>query len=103
MGQGPFSWIPIWNFGDARPWEQVRAMVLEYAIVGGLVGIALGLRYKVLILVPTVALTTIFAIAIGVAHSDRISSIVVAAVMLGTAVQVGYVVGILMRAAIRSV
>jgi hypothetical protein len=103
MGQGQSSWFRIWKFGHAQPWVQVGAMALELAIISVLAGIALGLRYKVLILVPAVTVAMLFAIIIGVAHADRFWSIVLAMVMLGTAVQIGYLAGIVIRAAIRSI
>src|ERR1700730_16139152 len=104
MGQGQSSWFRIWKFGGAQPWVQVGAMMtLELAIISVLAGIALGLRYKVLILVPAVTAAMLFAIIIGVAHADRFWSIVLATVIVGTAVQFGYLAGIVMRAAIRSI
>jgi hypothetical protein len=77
-------------------------MTFELAIICVLAGIALGLRFKVLILVPAVTLAMMFAMIIGVAHADHFWSIVLAMVILGAAVQFGYVAGILIRAAIRS-
>src|ERR1700719_1543215 len=103
MGQGQSSWFRVWKFGGARPWGQVGAMALELAIISVLAGVTLGLRYKVLILVPAVTIAMLFAIIIGVAHADRFWSIVLAMVILGTAVQIGYLAGIVMRAAIRSI
>jgi hypothetical protein len=103
MGQGQSSWFRIWKFGGAQPWMQVGAMTLELATISVLAGIALGLRYKVLILVPAITVAMLFAIIIGVAHADRFWSIVLATVILGTAVQFGYLAGIVMRAAIRSI
>jgi len=76
------------------------AMVLELAVVGVLAGIALGLRYKVLILVPAVALAVVFAMIVGIARADHIGSIVLTMVIVGTAVQLGYLVGIAIRAAV---
>jgi len=78
-------------------------MALALTIISVLAGIALGLRYKVLILVPAVAVAMLFAIIIGVAHAYRFWSIVPAMVIVGTAVQFGYLAGIVMRAAIRSI
>ena len=78
-------------------------MALELAIISVLVGIALGLRYKVLILVPAVTVAMLLAIIIGIAHADRFWSIILAMVILGTAVQFGYLAGIVMRAPIRSI
>jgi hypothetical protein len=76
-------------------------MAFELAIVSVLAGIALGLRFKVLILVPAVALATVFAMIVGIARADHIGSIVLAIVIVGTAVQFGYLVGIAIRAVVR--
>ena len=78
-------------------------MAFELAIVGVLVGIALGLRFKVLILVPAVALATAFAMIVGIARTDHIGSIVLVMVIAGTAVQFGYLAGIAIRAAAGSI
>ena len=78
-------------------------MALELATISVLAGIALGLRYKVFILVPAVALAIVFATIVGIAHADLFRSIVLAMVVLGTAVQFGYLVGIAVRAAVGSV
>jgi hypothetical protein len=78
-------------------------MTLEMATIGLLAGIALGLRYKVLILVPAVSLAMISAIIIGVGRTDHFWSIVLVMVILGTAVQLGYLAGIAIRAAVGSI
>jgi len=77
-------------------------MTFELAIISVLAGIALGLRFKVLILVPAVILAMIFAIIIGVARADTFWSIVLAMAILGAAVQFGYMAGIMLRAAVSS-
>jgi len=77
-------------------------MALELAVISAIAGAVLRLRFKVLILVPAVTLAMMFAMIIGVAHADHFWSIVLAMVILGAAVQFGYVAGLLMRAAIRS-
>jgi hypothetical protein len=43
-------------------------MAFALAIISVLVGIALGLRFKVLVLVPAIALATIFALIVGLAQ-----------------------------------
>jgi hypothetical protein len=78
-------------------------MTLELALIGGLAGTALGLRYKVLILVPAVTLAMIFAMIVGVARADHFWSIVLAVAILGTAVQFGYLAGIVIRAIVGSI
>jgi NADH:ubiquinone oxidoreductase subunit 6 (subunit J) len=78
-------------------------MTLELAIICMLAGIALGLRYKVFVLVPAVGLTIMFAAMGGIAHGDRLWSILLAMTILGTAVQFGYLAGIMIRATVGSI
>ena len=78
-------------------------MALEIVIIHVLAGAALGLRFKVVILVPALALTMLFAAMVGVTRGDQFWSIAVAMILLGTAIQVGYLAGILIRAKIASV
>jgi NADH:ubiquinone oxidoreductase subunit 6 (subunit J) len=78
-------------------------MTLELAIISMLAGIALGLRYKVFVLVLAVGLTIMFAAMGGIAHGDRLWSILLAMAILGTAVQFGYLAGIVIRAAVGSI
>jgi hypothetical protein len=78
-------------------------MLLELAIISVLAGIALGLRFKVFVLVPAVTLAIMFAMIVGVARADHFWSIVLAMVILGTAVQVGYLAGIVIRVAVGSI
>jgi hypothetical protein len=78
-------------------------MTLELAIVSGLAGIALGLRYRVMVLVPAVTLAIIFAVTIGIARADHFWSVIFGVVILGTAVQLGYLAGIAIRAAVGSI
>ena len=78
-------------------------MALEIVIIHFLAGVALGLRFKVLILVPAVTLTMLFAAIVGVARGDMFWSIAIAMILLVTAIQVGYLAGILIRAKIASV
>ena len=87
---------------DIQPWLPLLTISLTITLCF-LAGIALGLRYKVLILVPAVTLVMIFAMIIGVARADHFWSIVLAMVVLGTAVQFGYLAGIAIRAAVGSV
>jgi hypothetical protein len=75
-------------------------MALEIVIIHVLAGVALGLRFKVLILVPAVTLTMLFAAIVGVARGDMFWSIAIAMILLVTAIQVGYLAGILIRAKI---
>jgi hypothetical protein len=78
-------------------------MGLEIVIIHILAGAALGLRFKVMILVPAVTLTMLFAAIVGVTRGNQFWSIAVAMILLGTAIQVGYLAGTLIRAKIASV
>src|SRR5258708_3895845 len=78
-------------------------MTLELAIISVLAGTALGLRYKVFVLVPAVTLSIMFAVMGGIARGDRLWSILLAMAILGTAVQFGYLAGIMLRAAVGSI
>jgi general stress protein CsbA len=78
-------------------------MAFELAIIGVVVGIVLGLRYKVLALVPAVLFATILAILIGVVRADSFGSIVLTTVALVTSVQVGYLAGIVIHAVITAI
>ena len=69
-------------------------MGVQLAIIGVLAGTALGLRYKVFVLVPAVALAMMFAAMAGIAHGDHLGSIVLAMVILGATLQFGYLTGI---------
>ena len=75
-------------------------MVLELAIVSVLAGIALGLRYKVLILVAAVALAMTVAMIVAIERGDHFWSVILAMVIPGTGVQLGYLAGIVLLAAV---
>jgi len=75
-------------------------MAVETVIIHVLAGVAIGLRFKVLILVPAVTLTMLFAAIVGVTRGDMFSSIAIAMILLLTAIQVGYLAGVLIRAKI---
>jgi hypothetical protein len=66
-------------------------------IISLLVGMALGQRFKVLILVPAIAAAIIVSIAAGIARDDDIWSIVLLAVVAATGLQIGYLGGIAIR------
>ncbi len=72
-------------------------MSLELAIISVLVGIALGL---IVVLVRAVALVMMFAMIVGIARGDHFWSIILAIAIPATAVQLGYLAGIQIRAAV---
>jgi hypothetical protein len=69
-------------------------------IVFGIIGAMLGLRFKVLILVPVVSLAVLGTALIGIASRGERWSIVGAAILIGTTVQVGYLIGVASRAVV---
>ena len=75
-------------------------MAFELAIIGVVVGVVLGLRYKVLVLVPALLSAGVLAILVGVVRADSFWSIVLTAAALVTAVQLGYLAGIVIHAVI---
>jgi hypothetical protein len=77
-------------------------MALEIVTIF-LAGAALGLRFKVMILVPALILIALFTAIVGLSSGDQFWSIAAAMILLGTAIQVGYLAGILFRAKITSV
>jgi hypothetical protein len=62
-----------------------------------LLGCGLGLRFKVLILVPAVISAMLGAGVVGIARGDDYWFVVVAMILFGTAVQFGYLAGIITR------
>jgi hypothetical protein len=73
-------------------------MSLQLAIVSTLAGFALGLRYKVVILIRAIALLMMFATIVGIGRGDHFWSIILAMAIPGTAIQLGYLAGIQLRA-----
>ena len=77
-------------------------MALDMLAVSALAGIVLGLRFKVMILVPAITLAMLLAATAGIARAYPFWSIVMAIILVGSAVQIGYFVGVVMRAVIAS-
>ncbi len=67
--------------------------------VGALIGVALGLRFNVFVLIPTIILAGVSTAVIQAARGDQASSIVVTIVLVATTLQIGYLVGIIAHAA----
>ena len=73
--------------------------------VGALIGVALGLRFNVFVLIPTIILAGVSTAVILAARGDQGLFVVViyetlrTIVLLATTLQVGYLVGIIARAA----
>jgi hypothetical protein len=86
----------LWTSDDPDLFRN-QSMSLELATITFVAGIALGLRYRVVILLPVVVLAIIFALIGGIARGDPVWSIVLAAAISATAVQLGYLAGILLE------
>jgi hypothetical protein len=67
-----------------------------------LIGAALGLRFRFLILIPAIYLTIICIAGGGIAHADRIGTVILSIVLVSTALQIGYLFGVVTRGAIAS-
>jgi len=75
-------------------------MTLELALLAFLAGIALGLRYKVVILIPAIVLVMLFAMIVGIARGDRFLSLFLAVAIPGATIQIGYLAGAYIRAVV---
>jgi hypothetical protein len=73
-------------------WEGEMAVFL---ITGAIIGIILGLRFKVLVLLPASVLATVVIIISGSGHS--LSTIVLTLVGTVVSLQVGYIAGSVLR------
>ena len=62
----------------------------------------LGLRFRVMILFPAIAMILTFEAVIGAARGDQFWSVVVAMILRVAAVEVGYLVGVFIRTRGRS-
>jgi len=62
-----------------------------------LIGAVLGMRFKVLILIPAIGLAWIVILAAGIAREDNVSAILIAAVLASSCLQIGYLCGIVTR------
>ncbi|HEY6617930.1 MAG TPA: hypothetical protein VIY68_00145 [Steroidobacteraceae bacterium] len=66
-------------------------------ILSFLLGAVLGMRFKVLILLPVTALTVVFDIASGIANGAYASTVLIAVVLTAICLQFGYICGIMAR------
>jgi hypothetical protein len=76
--------------------------VLELAITGIIAGAMLG-RLRVMVLITTVIAIIILTAVVGAARADSARSILSMVAVLVVAVQVGYLVGIAIRAAAQAI
>jgi hypothetical protein len=73
---------------------------MAFLVTGAIAGIILGLRFKVLVLVPAILLATVVIIANGSSH--KLSVIVLTVVGTVVSLQIGYIVGCILRALARA-
>ena len=66
-------------------------------VIGILVGAVLGLRFKVLVLVPVICGALSIVVVDGIARGDGLLRIAVAMIVIATSVQLGFVLGIVTR------
>jgi hypothetical protein len=67
-------------------------------IFGVVIGIVLGLRFNVFVLFPAFGLALLSTAAVGIGRGERLGSVVLTVVFVGSALQIGYQVGFLARA-----
>jgi hypothetical protein len=77
-------------------------MIAMLAMAALLVGVLLGLRLTVIILIPAIAFGSAIALGIGIAHRDSLWSILLAMGLTTTALQMGYFTGTFVRFVIPS-
>jgi hypothetical protein len=77
-------------------------MIAMLAMAAMVVGVVLGLRLTVVILIPAIAFGSAIALGIGIAHSDSLWSIFIAVGLTTTALQMGYLTGTFVRFVIPS-
>jgi hypothetical protein len=66
-------------------------------VIGSLVGLLLGLRFKVAVFVPVILTALVFVYIDGLVHADGPSQIVLEMIAISTAAQLGYLGGCVLR------
>src|SRR3984893_5794135 len=74
----------------------VQQMLL--LVLGVMMGIVLGLRFNVFVLFPALGLALLGTAAVGIGRGERLGSMILTIVFVGSALQIGYLVGIVTRA-----
>ena len=64
-----------------------------------LIGATLSVRFKVLILFPAIGLAAVGTAAVGMAYGDPIGAVIVTIALVAAALQIGYLSGLITRAA----
>jgi hypothetical protein len=76
---------------------------MALTIICFLIGAALGMRFKVLIVIPVIGLALLGTAAVGIAHGDPIGLVVLTMVLIATTLQLGYLAGVVSRHVLVSV
>jgi hypothetical protein len=71
--------------------------MIIFSMYNFLVGVLIGARFKVGVLIPVVILAIITVAIVGPAQDSRFSSLVCMIVVAATSIQIGYVGGVLSR------
>jgi hypothetical protein len=67
-------------------------------VLGVMIGIVLGLRFNVFVLFPALGLALLGTAAVGIGRGERLGSMILTIVFVGSALQIGYLVGVVTRA-----
>lgn len=67
--------------------------MMAFVLASLLIGVVLGQRFKVLVLVPGTGLAFVVTILAGIVRADAIWPIVLAAIEIAWSLQIGYIVG----------
>jgi hypothetical protein len=79
-------------------------MTFEVCIISFVIGAMFGgFGFKVMIVVPATLIAMLLAAMAGVAHANYFWSIIMTMILIGAAVQIGYLAGLLIRAGITSI
>ena len=68
--------------------------MITISMISFLAGVALGQRFKVMVLMPAVAIVLVLAVGGGVTHAQTFWSIFLTAVLAAVCLQIGYLSGI---------
>jgi hypothetical protein len=64
------------------------------SMISFLAGVALGQRFKVMVLMPGIAIVLVLTVGSGVTHVQTAWSIILAAVLAAVCLQIGYLTGL---------
>jgi hypothetical protein len=68
--------------------------MITISMISFFAGVALGQRFKVMVLMPAIAIVLVLAVGSGVTHTQTAWSIVLTAVLAAVCLQIGYLTGI---------